>query len=536
MRIIKTGTESREAAKKGIDMAVNLAKATLGGKGRIVMIDTPQGIHWTLDGITVLAYTRMNDEAEDMGVKVVLEAANKQNMECDDGTTSVSVVLQALISGGMKNMAAGADPLLIKKGINMGAEAVVEELKRIAIPVNRDSEEIRQAATVSAHGDTEIGDLIYEAISKTGENSKIAVEASNWAKSIVEVTEGVKVGSGWLMPEFITNREKATAELENPLVLIYEGKIKDFKELAGTKENPGILFQASMADRPLLIISDQLEGEPLSTLIANKLQGGLKVAAINPFGFDRNDTKFRLQDLAIALGGKVVSPDLGHRLDEVRMEDLGRADKVIISKSDTLFINGKSDPEKMSERVNELKQLIADEQKDFEKSLYEGRLAAIDGGVGIVYIGGTTSGDVKEKKDRADDALGSALSSLEYGVVPGGGISLLLAKRVLNNLTTEDVDVNTGIRILAEAMEAPFKQIIKNAGGKVDVILNEVLNKDEGTGYNVITEEYVDMIEEGVLDPAKVEINVIRNATSVATRFLTSEGMITNKIDNEKSH
>lgn len=529
MKVIKTGDEARTSMKKGIDLAVDLAKVTLGGKGRIVMIDRPGSVHSTLDGITVLANTAMNDKTEDMGVKLVLEAADKQNMECADGTTSVSIVLQALIDGGMKALSTNADPLLVKQGIELASKVVISALEDISIKVTRQSKEIQQVAIVSAHGDKEIGELVAEAISRTGEDSIITIEESSWANSLVEVTDGIKVNSGWLDADFITNNDNQTAELLNPLILIYEGKILAFKELVGNGD--GLIFKVNETKRPFLIISDQLQGEPLFTLLGNKVKNGFPYCAINPFGFSREDVKFRLQDLAIATGAKVITPDLGHKLDDVKLEDLGQAEKVIVSRKDTVFINGKADKQLLGVRIKELKQQLKEAKNPFEKSMIEGRLAAINGGVGIIFIGGTMSTDIKEKKDRADDALGAALSSLENGVVPGGGISLLLAKKSLASYTHPIQDVNIGIRILADALESPFRQIIKNAGGKVDVILDKIENGDSKIGYDVVKGEYIDMIKEGILDPTKVEINIICNAVSVACRFLTTEGLITNVED-----
>jgi chaperonin GroEL len=521
MKQIKMKEDAITSLKKGIDTAVNLAKTTLGGKGRLVLVDSPGKVNATMDGVTVLRNTAVEDKTEDMGVKMVLEVAEKQVKECGDGTTSVSVLLQAIINNGLKNIAAGADSLMIREGIKKASVEVIDFLKGVAIPVDRDSEEIFQIAKVSAHGDEDIANTIAEVIGKTNSNSIINIEESPSIETYTEITKGVKVGSGWLSHLFINNKKKMTAEHLNPLVLVYEGKIESLEMIVT------LLTQAKQSNRPLVIISDNMDGEVLSSLAVNAAQGNLKVAAINAFGFNRSDAKLRLEDLAISLGCRVLSPDYGDKLENVTMDDCGTCARVVVSQEFTVFEEGSSDEGALKERVVELETQISDEDNPYNKELLKGRLAAITGGIGTIYVGGVVGSDTQERIDRFDDAKGAAESALENGVVPGGGLSLLKASEHLASLPSdENQDIQTGINIMKEALTMPIHQILTNAGLKPDVIMNNVSKREDNIGYNVYTDQYVDMIKNGILDPAKVEINVVRNASQVASNFLNIAGTI----------
>lgn len=522
MKIIKTDEEASKSMAVGMNAAVDLAKKTLGGRGKTIYLDTAGSLHPTLDGVTVLRNFAMNDKSEDMGVKLVLEAAEKQVDECADGTTSVSVLLQALINGAIKNITAGADPLHIKNGIGIAANAVIEEIEKIAVKVKRDSKEIFEIAKVSAHGDESIASVVAEAIKKTNKNSIITVEPSYGTKTYVDITSGLKVNSGWLSPLFVNNSAKGTAELENAYVLIYEGKINELKTIVD------ILVKVSKEGSSLVIVSDNMEGEALASLAINVKRGDLKGLAINPSGHNKEDIKNRMQDLAIATGGKVYSPDFGDNLNKLELSDLGRVGKVTSSVKETLFVGGNANDIEFANRVSDLETLLSETKEPYEKEVIRGRLAALTGGVGVIYVGGTVDTETAERKDRMDDAKGSALSALENGVVPGGGISLLLAQDVLKGMSGSNNDETTGINIVRDALELPLRQILHNAGLKVDIIIDGIKSRPAGTGYDVVEDEYVDMIEQGILDPAKVEINVVRNASSVAIQFINMGGLITN--------
>ncbi len=528
MKEIKTGDDMINSLKKGIDTAVNLAKSTLGGKGKLVMIDTPGKYNWTMDGVTVLRNTAMKDKTEDMGVKVVLEVAENQVKNCGDGTTSVSVLLQAIINSGLKNIAAGADPLKVREGIAMASEKVVTYLENSAKRIDRDSKEVFQIAKVSAHGDDDVANLIAEIIGKTTSNSIVSVKESPSVDTYIELTKGMKVGSGWLSHLFMTNTGKGVAEYENPLVLIYEGKIESLNPIAP------FLSQAQETGRGIVIVSDSMDGETLSSLAVNKAQGILKVAAINAFGFNRDDAKLRLEDLAITLGCKVLSPDYGDKLEDITIDDCGTCARVVISQEHTVFEEGNSDEEKVKDRVNDLEQQIESEDNAYKKELLKGRIASITGGIGTIYVGGVVGSDTQERIDRFDDALGAAQSSLEGGIVPGGGVSLLLASKELDTFScTHSGDVLTGVNILKEALTMPIHQILTNAGLKPDVIMHKINESDKNLGYNVYTDKYVDMMKDGIVDPVKVEINVVRNASQVASNFLNTAGSIAIIPDNK---
>ena len=517
MRIIKHNDDARKSILAGINKTVDLVKVTLGGKGQLVLIDTPGNVHPTADGVTVIRHTAMNDTVEDMGVKMVVECAEKQVSVNGDGTTSVSIMLQALANAGNEAIVKGADANIIVKQIKEAVDLVVAEIERIATKIGRDSEEVFHIAKVSAHGDEEIGRLVQEAIKKTTKNSMLTVSASPFDRSYSELTSGFKVNSGWLSEKFITNNEKMTAELVNPYILVYEGKINSFPEMGE------LLVKVTEKGRSIIIISDSLEGASLSTLAINNEQRNLSALAINPYGHTVEDTKARMLDLAIATGGTVISPDSGHVLSEVTLDQLGQCDKVVSSVSETVFVGGKAHDLDLKIRISDLQSQLEESTDPMKKELLNGRLATLDGGFGVIYVGGTVVSEVKERKDRVDDALGAVLAALEFGVVPGGGVSLLRARNVLGN--------NEGERILFEALDKPFNQILINAGLKPSEIADGVLERGLNFGYDVVKDEYVNMMKAGIIDPAKVEMNVVKNSSAVVAQFLRTAALICNVAD-----
>ncbi len=518
MKITKRGKDARDSILVGINEAADMVKVTLGGKGRVVMIDTPGNVHPTLDGVTVLRNFAKNSKVEDMGVKLLIEAAEKQVAENGDGTSSVSIMMQALANAGTEAIAEGLDANIIVKQIEAAAKLVINELEAKSKKITRKSKEVFQIAKVSAHGDEEIARLVQEAIESTTENSMLTVSKSPYDKNHVDLTRGFKINSGWLSEQFITNNKRMTAELDNPYILVYEGKFDSFEQLIP------LLEQVTMAGRPLVVMSDSLQGDVLSTLAVNNAQGKLSAVAINPYGHNREDTKARMKDLALATGGIVLSPDYGHNIEQVTLDMLGQADKVITSQKETLFVGGKPKELELQIRISDLESQLEEETGILEKKLLSGRLATLDGGFGVIYVGGTVAAEVTERKDRVDDALGAVLAALEHGVVPGGGISLLNAREVLK-------DGDKGSQILYQSLANPFKQIITNAGLDTEEIIKGLENKNGNVGYDVIAEKYVDMTEAGIIDPCKVEMSVVRNSVSVVSQFLLTEGLISNMND-----
>lgn len=517
MRIIKHEDEARDAILAGINKTVDLVKVTLGGKGQLVLIDTPGNVHPTADGVTVIRHTAMNDTVEDMGVKLVIECAEKQVALNGDGTTSVSIMLQALANAGNEAIKGGADANVIVKQLKDAVDLVVAEIEKIAVKINRSSEEVFHIAKVSAHGDEAIAKLVQEAIQKTTKNSILTVSTTPFDRSYSELTSGFKMNSGWLSEKFITNNEKMTTELVNPYILIYEGKISSFPEMGE------LLVKVTEKGRSIVVISDSLEGAALATLAINNAQGNLSALAISPYGHSVDDTKARMLDLAVATGGMVISPDSGHILDDVTLDMLGQCDKVVSSSSETVFVGGKTKELELQIRISDLQSQLDEATEPLKKELLNGRLATLDGGFGVIYVGGTVVSEVKERKDRVDDALGAVLAALEFGVVPGGGVSLLRARNVLGS--------NEGERILYEALADPFEQILVNAGLSPSFIMKGVLEKGEGFGYDVVADEYVDMLKAGIIDPAKVEMNVVKNSAAVVAQFLRTAALICNVTD-----
>jgi chaperonin GroEL len=520
MKQIKLEKEATDSLLVGLNKAVETVKLTMGGRGRMIVLDTPGKTNPTSDGVKVLRHVAMTDKTEDMGVKTVLEVAERQVKECEDGTTSVSVLLQAIIKRGMKNITAGSNPIMIRRGIKKAAEFSVDVIDKMSKKIKRDSDEVRQIATVSAHGDSEVADLIVEAVNLTNEHSIVRAEETPHKGSYVEYVDGMKVGSGWLSPLFINNPEKMTCDFDEAYVLIYEGKIDNMRDILH------LLEWVDQKKKKLVIVSDNMDGEVLSSLAINA-QRGLKIAAINAFGFDRNDAKMRLEDLSIATGGKLVTPDLGHELVDVSPEDLGLCKKIIISEEQTIFEGGNAEEGALNKRIKEVETQLKDAKGKTSEEFVRGRLASISGGIGTIYVGGYVESDRSEKKDRVDDALGAVLCALEDGVVPGGGVSLIHAAGQLANLEADNEDEQIGINIFRDALEVPTHQILTNAGQKPDFIIEKIKdNKSSSYGYNVYNDTFCDMIKEGILDPAKVEKHVINNASTVAANFLNYAGTI----------
>ena len=528
MKLIKTDDAFIDAIMKGVNTVVNLVSKTLGGKGRSIMLDTTSWVHTTLDGITITRNSAMNNKDEDMGLKLVLEAGEKQDRECGDGTSTVQVVLQSLMQGVAKAIKNGADRQSINKGIISARNKVIEEITSFAQKITRDSEEAYQVAKVSAHGDEEVAKLVADIFKNTNKHSAISVEESRSNESYIDIIDGMKVNSGWLSQEFITNGAKETAELENPFILIYKGKINNVPEIFN------ILKATNEAGRPLVIVSDSMEGETLSTLSINVQKGQLSLVAINPApGHDKKTIINRMKDLAASTGATLISPDFGHNISDTTLDQLGTAKRVIVSKTQSVFYEGGKNEEVFNDRVKDLEQQLDDSEEGMDRQVILDRLASLTGGVGVIYVGGNIPTEVKEKRDRVDDAKGAVESALELGIVPGGGTSLLFAANVLEGFYLDTNDENIGVKIVKEALTVPIKQILLNAGLTPEVIIHEIKKQGVGYGYNVMSDEHVNLIDDGILDSAKVEINAIMNATAVAVQFANSVALITNvdKID-----
>ncbi len=522
MKITKKGEDAREPMLRGINEVVDMVQVTLGGKGRVVMIDDGGDLHPTTDGVTVLRYSAMQDPVEDMGTKLLLEAAEKQVSENGDGTTSVSIMIRELANEGFSAVKEGADPIVLCNEINEAIEKVANELSNSSVKIGRGSKEVFDIAKVSAHGDEDVAGFVQEAISKTTDNSIITVNMSKYNKTSINLTKGFKAQSGWISPLFVTNTQKQTSELKNPYILIYEGKIESMNELVP------LLQKVAPTERPLVIMTDRMEGDVLATFAVNcqRQSSNITGLAINPYGQDREDTRGRMQDLAYSTGAIFLSPDKGDRLEDVTLDMLGEASEVISSNRETFFIGGKSKELELQIRIQDLEHQLLEADSDFSKVLLQGRLAAIDGGFAEINVGGVLASEIKERKDRVDDALGAVLAGLENGIVPGGGVSLLRARKVL-----QSSEMNLGSQIVYKSLSRPFMQITKNAGLKGEELIKELGNKSSTTGYDVIQGKFVDMLSSGIIDPAKVEMNVVRNAASVVTQFLLTEGVICNVVE-----
>ncbi len=517
---VKFGQDARERMLRGVDILANAVKVTLGPKGRNVVIEKSFGApRITKDGVTVAKEIELEDKFENMGAQMLREVASKTADLAGDGTTTATVLAQAIVREGAKSVAAGANPMDLKRGIDMAVAAVVEELKSKSKKVTS-NDEIAQVGTISANGDTEIGQRIAEAMKKVGNEGVITVEESKSLETELDVVEGMQFDRGYLSPYFITNADKMTVELESPYILIFE------KKLSGLQAMLPILEAVVQASKPLLIIAEDVEGEALATLVVNKLRGGLKVAAVKAPGFgDRR--KAMLEDIAILSGGTVISEDLGIKLETVTLKDLGRAKKVTIDKENTTIIDGVGKKTEIESRVKQIKAQIEESTSDYDREKLQERLAKLAGGVAVIKVGGATEVEVKERKDRVDDALHATRAAVEEGIVPGGGVALLRSIKALDAVKAENEDQKVGIQIVRKALQTPARQIFTNSGEDGSVIVGKILeNSKYAFGYNAQSHEYGDLVAQGVIDPTKVVRCALQDAASVAGLLITTEAMI----------
>jgi len=520
---VKFSQDARDRMLHGIDILTNAVKVTLGPKGRNVVLDKSFGApRVTKDGVTVAKEIELEDKFENMGAQMVREVASKTSDTAGDGTTTATLLAHAIVREGAKAVAAGANPMDLKRGIDLAVHNVVEELKKKSKKVTS-SEEIAQVGTISANGDENIGKMIADAMKKVGNEGVITVEEAKSLESELEVVEGMQFDRGYISPYFITNAEKMVAELEDPCILIYEKKLSSLQPLLP------LLERVVQSGRPLLIIAEDVEGEALATLVVNKLRGGLKVAAVKAPGFgDRR--KAMLQDIAVLSGGEMISEDLGIKLENVTMEMLGRAKRVSITKDDTTIVDGGGKKRDIEGRIAQIKQQIEDTTSDYDREKLQERLAKLAGGVAVIKVGGSTEVEVKEKKDRVDDALNATRAAVEEGIVPGGGVALMRTLKTLDGLKLANDDQRVGINIVRRALQAPARQIAENAGEDGAVVAGKILDKsDYAFGYNAQTGEYGDLVKQGVIDPTKVVRTALQDAASVAGLLVTTEAMVAEK-------
>ena len=520
---IKYNVEARELLKEGVDALSNAVKVTLGPKGRNVIIDKKFGApHITKDGVTVAKEIELEDPFANMGAQMVKEVASKTNDDAGDGTTTATVLAQALIGVGLKNVTAGANPMDLKRGIDKAVAVVVEELKKLSQEVGSDISKIEQVATISANNDNNIGKLIAEAMAKVNNEGVITVEEAKGTETHVDVVEGMQFDRGYISAYFMTDTEKMTAELEKPLILITDKKISTMKEIMG------VLEPVAQNGHSLLIIAEDVDGEALSALVMNKLRGALKVTACKAPGFgDRR--KDMLEDIAILTGGTVISADKGMRLEDATIEMLGHAEKVSMNKETTVIVDGAGEKEAIATRIAQLRAGIESAKSDYDREKLQERLAKLSGGVAVLYVGAATEVEMKEKKDRVDDALAATRAAVEEGIVPGGGVAYIRAVAALENLKGENEDQTTGIQIVKRAIEEPLRQIVANAGGEGSVVVNKIKESEGNMGYNARDDKYVDMMEAGIIDPTKVSRVALENAASIASMFLTTECVLAEK-------
>ena len=524
-KIISYDSEAREKLKSGVDKLANAVKVTLGPKGRNVILDKKFGAPTvTKDGVSVAKEIELEDAQENMGAQLVKEVASKTNDVAGDGTTTATVLAQAIIQAGLKNVTAGANPMDLKRGLDQGVEAVVKQLESMAEQIGDDYNKIRQVGTVSSNNDETIGGFIADAMEKVGKEGVITVEEAKGTETYVDVVEGMQFDRGYLSPYFVTDGDKMEAELENPYILIYDKKISQMKDLLP------VLEKVVQSGSPLLIIAEDIDGEALATLVVNKIRGSLKIAAVKAPGFgDRR--KQMLEDIAILTGGTVVSEERGFKLENAEVSMLGKADKVTISKDNTTIVNGAGNKDDIVARTNQIKSQIESSTSDYDKEKLQERLAKLSGGVAVLYVGAATEVEMKEKKDRVDDALHATRAAVEEGIVAGGGVALVRAIDALDDLKGENKDQDTGIKILRRALEEPLRQIVENAGLEGSVVVNKVLENKGSYGFNARTEQYEDLMSAGVIDPAKVTRVAIENATSIAGMVLTTETMVVDKAE-----
>jgi len=514
---IQFDVQAREGLKKGVDALANAVKVTLGPKGRNVIIGKSfGGPQITKDGVTVAKEIELEDALENMGAQMVKEVASKTNDLAGDGTTTATILAQAIVKEGLKNVTAGANPMDLKRGIDNAVEAVVSELGKNSQTVGNSSDKIKQIASISANNDQTIGSLITEAFDKVGKEGVITVEEAKGTDTYVDVVEGMQFDRGYLSPYFVTNSEKMESDLESPYILLYDKKISAMKDLLP------ILEPVAQSGKPLLVIAEDVDGEALATLVVNKLRGSLKIAAVKAPGFgDRR--KAMLEDIAILTGGTVISEERGFTLENTTLEMLGSAERVTIDKDNTTLVNGAGDKEAIAARVHQIKSQIETTTSDYDKEKLQERLAKLAGGVAVLYVGAASEIEMKEKKDRVDDALHATRAAVEEGIVAGGGVALLRCIKVLEKLTSDNLDEVTGIQIISRAIEAPLRIIVENAGGEGSVVVAKVLEGKGNFGYDAKTETYVDLLKQGIIDPKKVTRIALENAASVAGMILTTE-------------
>ena len=514
---IKFDIEARDGLKRGVDALANAVKVTLGPKGRNVIISKSfGGPTVTKDGVSVAKEIELADPLENMGAQMVKEVASKTNDLAGDGTTTATVLAQAIVKEGLKNVAAGANPMDLKRGIDKAVEAIVADLAKQTQSVGDSSEKIKQVASISANNDETIGDLIAKAFTRVGKEGVITVEEAKGTDTYVDVVEGMQFDRGYLSPYFVTDADKMVAELSNPYVLLYDKKISNLQELLP------ILEPVAQSSRPLLIIAEDVDGQALATLVVNKLRGGLKIAAVKAPGFgDRR--KAMLEDIAILTGGTVIAEESGYSLENTTLEMLGTAETISIDKDNTTIVNGAGDTELIKGRVNQIKAQMETSTSDYDKEKLQERLAKLAGGVAVLYVGAASEVEMKEKKDRVDDALHATRAAVEEGIVAGGGVALVRAKNALEKLKAENADEATGIQIINKAIESPLRTIVENAGGEGSVVIAKVIDGSGDFGFNAKTGEYVQMLAAGIIDPKKVTRVALENAASVAGMILTTE-------------
>jgi len=513
-------TDAREKMLRGVNVLANAVKVTLGPKGRNVVIQKSFGApRSTKDGVSVAKEIELEDAFENMGAQMIREVASKTNDKAGDGTTTATVLAQSIVQEGLKAVAAGMNPMDLKRGIDKAVTAVLADIKASSRKVSANSE-IAQVGTISANGDSEVGDMIAKAMEKVGNEGVITVEEAKTAETELDVVEGMQFDRGYLSPYFITNADKMEVQLEEPLIMLHEKKLSSLQSMLP------ILEAVVQSGRPLLIIAEDIEGEALATLVVNKLRGGLRVAAVKAPGFgDRR--KAMLEDIAVLTGGTVISEDLGIKLENVTIDMLGKAKKVTITKDDTTIVDGVGEKDAIEARIGQIKAQIESTTSDYDKEKLQERLAKLAGGVAVIRVGGSTEVEVKEKKDRVDDALNATRAAVEEGIVPGGGIALLKATKALEGLKGDNADQTAGIAIIRRAIQAPIRQIVENAGVEGSIVVGKVLENPSATyGFNAQTEEYVDMIQAGVIDPAKVVRTALQDAASVAGILITTEAAV----------
>jgi len=522
-------TEARAKLKRGVDQLAQAVKVTLGPKGRNVVIDRKFGSPTiTKDGVSVAKEVELSDPVENMGAQMVKEVATKTSDLAGDGTTTATVLAQAIFREGLKNVTAGANPMAIKRGVDQAVTKIVEQLKAISTPT-KGKKEIAQVGTISANSDPEIGQLIADAMEKVGKDGVITVEEAKGLETTLETVEGMQFDRGYLSPYFVTDPERMEAVLEDALILIYDKKISSMKDLLP------ILEKVAQMGRPLLIIAEDVEGEALATLVVNKLRGTLRVAAVKAPGFgDRR--KAMLQDIAVLTGGQVISEELGLKLENATLQDLGRAKRVVVDKDNTTIVGGAGDPEKIKGRINEIRAAIEKTTSDYDREKLQERLAKLAGGVAVIHVGAATETEMKEKKARVEDALHATRAAVEEGIVPGGGVALVRVREKLRDFKVSEPDEQIGVNIIFRAVEEPLRQIAENAGAEASIVIDKVRsNPNSNFGYNAQTDSYEDLVEAGVIDPTKVTRTALQNAASIASLLLTTECVVVEKKEEEKA-